>query len=161
MRLIKSERDWFENEMKVKEAMTRMPYSVSPEVSIFEAKRKMKEHQIRHLPVLNHGELVGIISDRDIRTAETFHGPGYLTVGDAMIDVPYAVDPDEPLAQVLSAMIERKIGSALIVSLRGVVIGIFTSHDALAMLRALVLLGDRERDHEFEQIPSQEQAKAA
>lgn len=161
MRIIKSERDWLENEMRIKQVMTRMPYTASPEVSIFEVKRKMKEHRIRHVPVLDRGELVGIISDRDVRTAEIFHGPGYLTVGDAMNDQPYAVGPDESLAQALDIMIERRIGSALVVSPRGIVIGIFTTHDALGMLRALVLLGEREQDRQLEMYPNHEAPKAA
>jgi acetoin utilization protein AcuB len=146
MNLVITERDWFANEMKVKEGMSRMPLTVSPDVSIFEAKERMRESRVRHLPVLERGELVGIVSDRDIRTAETFHGPGYLTVGDAMVDVPYVVDPDAPLGHVLGEMIERKIGSAVVRNSRGIVTGIFTTHDALHLLRALILLGDRERD---------------
>ncbi len=148
MRLIHSERDWFSAEMKVKEVMTRMPYTVAPQASIFHAKKMMLDHEIRHIPVLDRGELVGIISDRDIRTAETFHGPGYLSVGDAMVDVPYVVDPDARLSEVLTTMIDRKIGSALVVNAKGIVIGIFTTHDALHIVRALVLLGEREEAHE-------------
>ncbi len=161
MKLVGSEREWFEGGMKVKEAMTRMPCTVSPEVSVFEARRKMKEHQTRHIPVLDQGKLVGVISMRDIRTAETFHGPGYLTVGDSMTDAPYAVDPDTSLSQVLSSMIERNIGSAIVVSHAGIVIGIFTKHDALRMLNALVLLGERERAPRLDGVSDEEQPKGA
>jgi acetoin utilization protein AcuB len=158
MRIVPSEKEWLENEIKIKQVMTRMPYTASPEASIFEAKRKMKELRIRHLPVLDRGELVGIISDRDVKTAETFHGTGYLAVGDAMSDRPFTVAPDEPLARVLEVMLERKIGSVLIMSPRGVVSGIFTANDALAMLRALVLSGERERDLKREASQGQQAA---
>jgi CBS domain-containing protein len=150
MELIKSEKDWFESEMKVKEAMTRMPFTVAPEVSIFDARKIMRGFRVRHLPVLDRGQVAGIVSDRDIRTAETFHGPGYLTVRDAMTTTPYVVDPETPLDDVLREMIDRKIGSALVKSPRGVVIGIFTTYDALHLLRSLILLGSRGReDAEF------------
>jgi CBS domain-containing protein len=138
-----------------------MPYTVAPEVSIFDAKKMMNDYEIRHIPVFDRGELKGVISDRDIRTAEAFHGPGYLTVGDAISDVPYTVHPNTSFSEVLTNMINRRIGSALVVGPRGEVIGIFTTHDALHILRALVLLGSREQDLEQKEVQDQNMHMAA
>jgi len=55
--------------MLVKNRMTADPVTVTPEDSLAHALRLTREHRIRHLPVVRNGELVGILSDRDIRTA--------------------------------------------------------------------------------------------
>lgn len=55
--------------MLVSNRMTRDPVAVSPGQSLAEALRLTREHRIRHLPVVEGGELVGIVSDRDIRLA--------------------------------------------------------------------------------------------
>ena len=55
--------------MLVKNRMTADPVTVTPEDSLAHALRLTREHRVRHLPVVRNGELVGILSDRDIRTA--------------------------------------------------------------------------------------------
>jgi CBS domain-containing protein len=144
MKLIKNEEEWYARPMLVKESMTRLPRTVAPEVPLRDAKTYMERYEVRHLPVLEKGELVGAISDSDIRTAETFHSRCYQSVADAMDSSPYVVSPDTPLGEVLSEMIDRKLDCALIVNPSGIVIGIFTAHDALRMLYGLVMLGQRE-----------------
>ena len=51
--------------MSVKEVMIEKPITVSPETSIMEAMRKMREHKIGCLPVVQGKELVGIITEMD------------------------------------------------------------------------------------------------
>src|SRR2546426_9196882 len=51
----------------VRDLMTPAPLSVSPNTPVNEARALMQRHRIRHLPVLEDGRLVGIVSDRDIR----------------------------------------------------------------------------------------------
>ena len=48
-------------------AMTPFPYSVDVEAPVDEALRFMREHRIRHLPVIDGGKLAGLVSDRDIK----------------------------------------------------------------------------------------------
>lgn len=153
---VESEREWFGEDMKIKEVMSRMPRTVAADRPIQYARMLMRELGVRHLPVINRGELVGILSERDLRTAEVFHGTRYLTAGDAMTAVPYAVSPEAPLSEVLHTMIELKIGSTVVTSPSGVVIGIFTASDAMAILQGLVQLGARD-----DWKSDLEQAKAA
>jgi CBS domain-containing protein len=40
----------------------------------------MKQYHIRHLPILNHGEIIGVVSDRDLALAFSFTDPKSLTV---------------------------------------------------------------------------------
>jgi len=51
----------------VRDLMTPAPLSVSPNTPVDEVRALMQQHRIRHLPVLEDGRLVGIVSDRDIR----------------------------------------------------------------------------------------------
>src|SRR5260221_9586457 len=55
----------------VRAVRTRLLVTIGPDVSCDDARRLMDEHRIRHLPVLVAGRLVGIVSDRDVRGADT------------------------------------------------------------------------------------------
>jgi acetoin utilization protein AcuB len=103
----------------------------------------MRERGIRHLPVLDAGRLVGVVSQRDLYLAESLEGvdPTTDTVREAMCGEPYAVPPGAPLEEVAATMAERRLGSAIVVD-RGAVIGVFTTVDAL---RALASLAGRRR----------------
>src|SRR5690348_254046 len=52
--------------MRVQEIMTRNPVTVTPDASVAEVWDLMREHAIRHIPVLDGGALVGMLSDRDL-----------------------------------------------------------------------------------------------
>jgi len=53
----------------LREIMTRRPISVSPETSLAQARQLLAECRIRRLPVMAGRRLVGIVSDRDLRSA--------------------------------------------------------------------------------------------
>lgn len=53
--------------MVVEEIMTKNPVTVTPETLVGEAIERLVEMNIRHLPVVKDGELVGILSERDVR----------------------------------------------------------------------------------------------
>lgn len=123
----------------VAQHMTVSPLVIASERTLAEAHRLMREHAIRHLPVVDAGRLVGLVSQRDLYLAETLRGvdPATDTVREAMTPDPYAVSPATPLDEVAAAMADRRIGSALVVD-RGSVIGIFTTVDALRALATFV-----------------------
>ena len=123
----------------VSDYMTAGPYCVGPDDPLPRAHEVMREHAIRHLPVIKGSELVGILSDRDLNLVQTLaHArPDEITVEDAMTPDPYVVAPDVPLSKVARVMVERKIGSAIVIE-RGQVAGVFTITDALqALIEAL------------------------
>jgi acetoin utilization protein AcuB len=123
----------------VQEYMSIAPVVVSSDRTLAEAHRLMRERSIRHLPVVDQGRLVGVVSQRDLYLLETLNGvdPGTETVREAMAPEPYAVPPDAPLEDVAKEMAERKYGSAVVVD-RGSVIGLFTTVDALRALASVV-----------------------
>jgi acetoin utilization protein AcuB len=127
----------------VQEYMSIAPVVVSSDRTLAEAHRLMRERNIRHLPVVDLGKLVGVVSQRDLYLLETLKGvdPGTETVREAMAPDPYAVPPDARLGDVAAAMAESKFGSAVVVD-RGSVIGLFTTIDAL---RALAEVAGRRR----------------
>jgi acetoin utilization protein AcuB len=117
----------------LKTAMTPFPYSVDLGASFDEASQLMGHHNVRHLPVTDNHNVVGVITDRDMTSAMHVRSKsgdaGLLNVKDLYIVDPYVVSVDEPLDNVLLTMAERHIGSA-IVTKAGKLVGMFTSVDA-------------------------------
>jgi acetoin utilization protein AcuB len=122
----------------VQEFMTVGPVVIARGRTLSEAHRVMRERGIRHLPVVEAGRLVGLVSQRDLYLLETLEGvdPATETVEEAMTREPFAVPPGAPLDEVAEEMAERRIGSAVVVD-RGSVIGLFTTVDALRALAAV------------------------
>jgi acetoin utilization protein AcuB len=133
----------------VQDFMTVGPVVVARTRTLSEAHRLMREKGIRHLPVVDGGALVGIVSQRDLYLLETLErvDPATETVEEAMTADPFRVSPDAPLDQVAQEMAERKLGSAVVVD-RGSVIGLFTTVDALRALAALLRRTRRGRPGE-------------
>jgi acetoin utilization protein AcuB len=116
----------------LKQAMTPFPYSIERSAPLAEARQVMDQHKVRHLPVTDGHELVGIVTDRDLRSALAVPMNrkivSNLTVKDLYIADAYVVDLEEPIETVLLTMAERHIGSAL-VTRRGRLAGVFTAVD--------------------------------
>jgi acetoin utilization protein AcuB len=117
------------------EYMTSGPFAIGPHEPLGNARRLMERYELRHLPVVTDGKLVGIVSDRDMNLVQSLaHAPpDAITVEDAMTPEPYAPPPNAPLQEVVGVMIERKIGSAVVVD-AGEIVGIFTATDAMRVL---------------------------
>ncbi len=113
--------------------MTPFPYSVDLDTPLEEAMALMEEHDVRHLPVTEAHELVGVITERDMHLLQvsSSHGgkAGDLKVKDVYITDAYVVDLAEPLDNVLMTMAAKHIGSAIITR-KGKLAGVFTSTDA-------------------------------
>jgi acetoin utilization protein AcuB len=123
----------------IQKYMTTTPHSIGSEQTIAKAASVMSLHQIRHLPVLHGGQLLGILTDRDIKLIESFRDVDgtKITVEEAMTERPYTVAPETPLDQVVQTMAEKKYGSAVVVQNHKVV-GIFTTVDACQALADLL-----------------------
>ena len=86
----------------------RRVYSIAAESTVLDAARFMMEHSIGALPVLRNGELVGIISERDVMNRVVAAGrvPGYTPVAEVMTANPRSVSPEESIEKCLFLMKE-------------------------------------------------------
>lgn len=121
----------------IKAVMTPFPHSIAIDAGVGEAKRMMEQHEIRHLPVVEGQRLVGIVSERDLLAADRRAAGSGPRVGDICETDVYVVELTERLDGVLDEMIERRIGSAVVVR-EGRVVGIFTTFDACRYLQRLL-----------------------
>lgn len=122
----------------VGEHMTPVAYSVGDDQTLAEATLRMRDLDVRHLPVMRGSRLVGILSERDIAVlkARSSASLDELGVADAMTRDPYHVPSATPLAQVALAMGTHRYGAALIVD-DGEVKGIFSTTDGMLALARL------------------------
>lgn len=137
--------------MLVKNHMTRDPVAVAPESTLADALRLTREHRIRHLPVVRGAELVGVLSDRDIRLAM----PSPLSVADAdraaflerttiaqvMTAEVITAGPLDAVEDAAKLMRRHRVGSLPVVSAEGTLLGILTETDILHAFAALLDAG--------------------
>lgn len=125
----------------IRHFMTSSPYTIGQEQSLEKAHELMREHGIRHLLVLVAGKLVGLVSQRDLHMIETLRDVDQqnTTVGEAMSQDVYCVEPSAALFEVAREMAEHKYGSAVVCE-RGRVVGVFTTTDALRALASCEML---------------------
>ncbi len=119
--------------------MTMSPHTVGSDQTLHHAHAVMNDHNIRHLPVLRGGELVGMVTERDLALIEQFAeiDPRATRIEEAMSTSIYKVAPETPLDQVVAEMAAKKYGSAVVVQDRKVV-GILTTVDVCAALAQLL-----------------------
>jgi acetoin utilization protein AcuB len=127
----------------IRDSMAKEVVTVGPETTATEALALCREKGIRHLPVLEGGRLVGIISDRDLRSATPALGDPdrakslqRIRVADEMAKEVVTVRPEDPIEEAAREMYERKIGCLPVVEGDDLV-GIVTSSD---VMRAFVWL---------------------
>ncbi len=113
--------------------MTSNPYRVAPHATLWSASELMRLHKVRRIPVVDHGALVGIVTDRDVLPT---YDPGD-TVADAMDVHVHAVAAETPVDVVVAAMHAEKIDAVMIIGAHGVE-GIFTRSDAMRAFCELI-----------------------
>lgn len=129
--------------------MTREVVTVSPGATVAEALDEMGTHGIRHLPVVDDGRLVGVVTDRDLRLALDPDGsaPRTATVEDTMTSSPIVVASELPIESAAALLSENRIGCLPVVD-DGEIVGILTRSD---LLRSLVdLMVGREPSSRIE-----------
>jgi acetoin utilization protein AcuB len=133
------------NPHRVERFMTPHPHTIGMDQSLAKAHELMRTHQIRHLPVLHGGKLVGIVSQRDLHLMETFGAIDQekVTVEEAMTSEVYVVEPTTHLAEVARMMAEHRFGSAIVMQ-AGKVGGVFTMVDAARALSEVLTTGAPE-----------------
>ena len=114
--------------MLVSQRMTKNPVTVGPDETLAAAAAKMKAGSFRRLPVVEDGNLIGVLSEFDMRT----HGESLdaVAVRTVMTGSPVAIAPTATLERAAATLANHKIG-ALPVIAGGRLIGIITAKDLL------------------------------
>lgn len=134
--------------MFVSRSMTQKVITTGSEASVFDAYEKMSQNRIRHLPVIDaDGRLIGIVTDRDIRsalpysmikdparTAETEKVKD-LKVKDIMTTDPKTIGPHHTIQDALVLIQELRVGALPVVDKEGKLKGILSVRD---LLRAFI-----------------------
>jgi acetoin utilization protein AcuB len=127
--------------MRVRDWMTASPLTAPSDMGMLQARQLMQEQRVRHLPVIEDGKLVGMVTDRDIRlnlpspaTSLSVWEVNYLlarlTVGEVMTKVVITVGANRNIVAAARLMLDHKIG-ALLVTDEGRFVGIITETDLL------------------------------
>jgi|SRR5450759_1971138 acetoin utilization protein AcuB len=123
--------------MLVRDIMRSPVVTIPPGTRLQDAYRIMRDKAIRHLPVLEGGRLLGVVTDRDLRLATSALAPSPFPPGSVVSAVmsknPLTADPSDPVEDAARTMRERKIGCLPVVDGEKV-IGIVTGLDLLDAL---------------------------
>jgi len=137
--------------MLVKEYMTPNPMSVSEDSSILETADLMKKHKIRRFPVLRGNELIGIVTDRDLRSAAPSQVISFdaqerelmpelhsllsgITVKEVMSREVITIHPEQTIVAAAQLMLEHRMSGIPVTDIGGQLLGILTETDIFKVL---------------------------
>ncbi|MBL8228369.1 MAG: CBS domain-containing protein [Bryobacterales bacterium] len=133
----------------VRELMHYPVITVGPNDSLRQVVHLMNEHHIRHVPVVDDGHLIGIVTDRDVRlhvifledrfeNADSFNSALDAPADGVMTRDVWVLRPEHTVDEAAALMISEKFGGAPVVEGESKLVGIVTYIDLLAELRRLV-----------------------
>lgn len=128
--------------MLIQDWMAKDVMTVDENTSLMRATRIMKENNIRRLPVVSHGKLIGIITDRDVKDAspskttsldihELYYLLSEMKVKDVMTDTPLTLSGRETLEKAALIMLNSRISGLPVIDDNGHLIGLLSETDVL------------------------------
>ncbi len=128
--------------MLIQDWMAKDVMTVDENTSLMRATRVMKENRIRRLPVVSHGKLIGIITDRDVKDAspskttsldihELYYLLSEMKVKDIMTNTPLTLAGKETLEKAALIMLNSRISGLPVVDDSGHLIGLLSETDVL------------------------------
>jgi acetoin utilization protein AcuB len=125
--------------------MTKKPFTIEEDASVIEAIHLLKEKNIRRLPVMKKGKLVGLVTEKmlfgympakatSLDQWELHYLLSKTPVRAAMNPKPHTVLPDTPIADAAKLLRDRKLNGVLVVSEKGELVGLLTTTNALEAL---------------------------
>jgi len=144
--------------MLIKDWMATSMLTVDINTSVMRATRTMKENNIRRLPVLSHGKLVGVVTDRDLKDAspsstsdmdihEMYYLLSEMKIKDVMTDKCICLPENDTLEKAALVMLEEKISGIMILGPDGNLVGLLSETD---ILRGFIhATGIRDGAHQF------------
>jgi acetoin utilization protein AcuB len=129
----------------IKEWMTPEVVIVTPDTALPDAHRLMSENEIRRLPVVKNGRLVGIVTRGDVRGAEPSEATSLsiwelnyllarLKTSEIMTPKPVTVSPDATISEAAQLMLDNKISGIPVVNEEMNVVGIITESDIFRLV---------------------------
>jgi CBS domain-containing protein len=120
--------------------MTRDVVTVTPDTTLPEAHRLMTDKQIRRLPVMDNGRLVGIVTRGDVRGAEASDATSLsiwelqyliarIKVKEIMTHDPVTISQDATIGEAAQVMLDHKISGLPVANGEGKLVGIITESD--------------------------------
>jgi len=132
--------------MKVAEWMVKDPIVVTLDQRVQDCVDLMREHSIRHLPVVENQRLIGLVTESDLREVFLASLVEDLTIQGVMITEPLTVTPDTEIEDAAKLIYYRKIGGLPVVDDYGQVVGILTVADLVeAFIELMGLLKSSSR----------------
>jgi len=133
------------NKLTVGEWMTKNPITIEQDQSVIEAIHLLKEKNIRRLPVMKKGKLVGLVTEKmlygympakatSLDQWELHYLLSKTPVKAAMNPKPHTVASDTPIAEVARLLRDRKLNGVLVVGEKGDLVGLLTTTNALEAL---------------------------
>ncbi len=143
--------------------MTADPVTVTPHARLKEAEDLMTKHEFRHLPVVDQGKLVGILTMNDVRKAspspattlsrgEVNYLLDQIVVSDVMTRDPITVGADTPVEDAALLAYRHKIGALPVVQ-EGRLVGIITQSDLFDIMMSIFQAGEGNRRISIEGMP--------
>ena len=140
--------------MLVQNWMTRNPIAVEADTPFLEARLILREKRIGHLPVVDRGKLIGVVTDRDLKeaapsgaTSLDIYELNYLLlkmkVRDLIKREPITIKPTNSVEKAATLMFEHKVGCLPVVDEGGALVGIITGRDLLGVM--VDILGYKEK----------------
>jgi acetoin utilization protein AcuB len=138
--------------MRVQDVMTKELITVEPETPIFQAQKLMREHQVRKLPVVMRGRLVGMVTHDLFMEITPSKATGFgvqemhyllndMKVKEIMDKNPVTVSPDMPFEEALN-LGQQKGNTGFPVMENGELVGIITNGDIIRLLNKFLGLGE-------------------
>jgi acetoin utilization protein AcuB len=140
--------------MLVKNWMRNQLVTVNVNDSVSDAVALLKKHQIRMLPVMDKGKLVGVVTDRDLKRVSAsdaipieIHELAYklsqLNIKEVMSKPPITVPLDYTVEEAAEVLLEHKISGVPVVDQEGKLAGTITQSDLFSVLMSVTGMGKR------------------
>jgi acetoin utilization protein AcuB len=133
------------SKLTVGDWMTANPMTIEEDASVIEAIHKLKEKNIRRLPVMRRGKLAGLVTEKmllgympakatTLDQWELHYLLSKTPVKAAMNAAPHTVRPETPLAEAAKLLHDRKLNGVIVVDAHGDLVGLLTTTNALEAL---------------------------
>ncbi|MDZ7642256.1 MAG: CBS domain-containing protein [Desulfurivibrio sp.] len=147
--------------MLIEDWMAKNVWTVDENTSLMRATRIMKENSIRRLPVVSHGKLIGIVTDRDVKDAspsktasldihELYYLLSEMKVNDVMTASPLTLRGKDSLELAAVIMLEDKISGLPVVDDSSHLIGLLSETDVLRAFVRSTGIKDGARRYTFD-----------